>query len=209
MKVSLKILFFGALMLVSCKPKLLDVPEYLNWINDTGNGLVVYKSINDIQIKALYLSPEYRLYLEGNKGKGISAQTRDSLLLNFKNQIAFLVKIAPSKSNGGDIMLKNILNYPEYKSRMENMNFHFQEFFELKAGKSAIKPLAYSFENTYGLTTYRNAILVFSKNQFADLTELTNYKWLDLIYYDEIFKTGISHFVFDTEVINDIPKLNI
>ncbi len=123
------------------------------------------------------------------------------------NDLNFVLTIAPLKDYNDEYkatMFEKITKFEEYKDRVYNLNFEMDKLVEmsLDGGSTAYVPVLFNTENTYGLTKEIKINVVFAPQKSAQ--EFTAAQELDLVFTDEIFDTGISHFVFDNHKINNI-----
>jgi len=95
----------------------------------------------------------------------------------------------------------------EYNERVYQLNFNLKEYLTLVAGGKRFHPVLTKLENIYGLDKRRKAMVVFSPER--DSAELKNHEEYDIIFNDEIFDTGLNHFVFAGNDLNGIPELRI
>lgn len=194
----------GAYFFVKSKPDVTTVSGYLAWLNDPGHGLTQTKYINGISLTVKLLPPEYLTYQEISQPS--SQSVRDSLVALYKKNISFLLVIGPDERNksGEDIMWTGTTGYEEYVERLLAMNFNLSECLKLRVGEQEFLSHLSSAENTYGLGKSRNIIVTFT----PDTQERNFYSAneIDLIYSDELFKTGINHFTFSRNDISKIPS---
>ena len=189
----------------SCERKLKDIGSFYKWINDPENGMVKSASAGGVKVTLKYLPPEYLVYQqieeEGMKGSKI-----DSLLNAQKYSKVFLMTIGPAETGSGDIMYKELDNYKQYKERVLQMNFDMASYLEIHAGTSIYKPMLSTMENTYSTSESRNIYMVFidDKKQKGDLI---NAKELELVFQDELFQSGINHFVFNKKEMDHLPEM--
>jgi hypothetical protein len=176
------------------------------WLNDPDNGLIKTKVINGVEIELKFLPPEFLTYREVKRLNNYNKQYIDSLLNLYQNSYSFLLKIGPEDGvDGEDIMLKGVGSMEEFKSRAQMMNFEMQEYVSLKAEGKKYKPVLSTMENVYGMHSHRNIYLVFTPND--ENKSLLKAEKLDVSFNDELFETGISHFVFKKKYISNIPKV--
>jgi hypothetical protein len=202
------VLFLLIISLSSCSGKktISDPNEFMKWMNDPENGLVQTKYVSNVKINVKNLPSAYMAYLEMKNLQGQSEQKRDSLIAYYSQSKTFLLTISPDervKGNSGDIMYRDVTGFEEYKDRSHVMNFEFGDYIDLITDNEKYKPVLSNLENVYGLSSGRKIILVFAeKNGSQDLSKS---KELDLVFTDEIFNTGINHFVFAQHKLNSVP----
>ena len=201
----LTLFFFGC-----NKMTITEFKEYSSVVNNVKNGLVISKNINDLIITAKYMPPEYSAYIEYSKSKNPTSRLKDSLISYYSNSYTFLLTIAVNedKNNSkGDLLMGGVDTYEEYKSRLIDLTFNLGDYIDLQVGSNVYEPVLSTMVNDFGLTTKKQFYIVYAK-QYKNLPEISNAKQLDLIFYDEIFNTGKSHFVFSKEEIDNIPKFD-
>ena len=192
-------------MLSACAPNSLSEERaYFQWLNNAENGLVQEKYANGFKVSAKYLPPEYLVYNEIKKSQYTQADI-DQLMTKYKANATFMLTIAPDerKEEGRDVVYYEVFDEAAYKERVQELNFHIGEYIELQVGDQSMAPVLHHMENTYGLGKHRNFLLVFGGTESG----VTNAEEVDLVFSDEIFKTGISHFVFETEHLEAVPKI--
>lgn len=206
-KISIYITLAITSLFVGCNQHGIDSEkELLSWINHQDNGLVKTKYINGIRLTAKYLPPAYLAYKEWVTADKKNFGYQD-VLKTYQHNRTFLLTIGPDdrKKAGGDVMFYNVLNEKDYKQRVQDLNFDIGRYISLNMETKQLAPKLHTLENTYGLGKHRNIYLVFADDE-ANGGLLTNEK-LDLKFIDEIFQTGISHFVFDKQDLDGLPEL--
>lgn len=202
-------LLFSASMFLGCSRMTIESDhEMLRWINNEENGFTQSKYANGLKLTVKYLPMEYLVLKELKSSKTYSRKTVDSLIGRYKNSKAFVFTISPDEreESGSDVMYKNVQSLSEFKQRVWDMNFNINQFVKLKSDKSEFEPVLSTMENIYGLGKQRSVYFVFSDNEKSKgLHEATD---LDFVYTDEIYNTGISHFIFKKDDLDKLPKVN-
>ncbi len=197
--------FIPLLIITSCTSKPATVKEYLTFLNNPDNKLVALKKINGLEIKVKYLPPGYLTYLEESKDDHpYSPQKIDSLLKSYSKSKTFLMTIGQDKESGGsgDVMMRGIASYSEYKERIMNMNFHMENNVVLKTEYGDFYPVLSTLENSYGLSESISFYFVFADNEKSK--NLNDSKEFNFTYSDETFGLGINHFFFSKKDMNNI-----
>lgn len=178
--------------------------EYSRWINDPTHGLIAERQVNDLKLTVKYLPPEY---LASRESQGLSQSAKDSLTKIYSESKTFLLTIGPSgkEEKKGDLMFRNISNYQQYKERSYAMNFEMEDYVSLSAENEIYRPVLFTLENTYGLEEGRSVYLVFNDEKKGE--KLNTAKELDIVFNDELFETGLSHFTFSKKDIDRLPHL--
>jgi len=204
-------LFMFVYFLSGCSghPKIDSIEEYLRWLNKEESGLVKIRHIHGIELKVKFLPTDYWMYLERSKtNPGEGAEHGMSI---DQQSITFLMCIGPDerKNKGKDIMWQGIFSYPEYKERMHQLNFALQDRVSLRLGNHTYQPVLARMENVYGLQPSRNIIFVFVPSASEHQDGLQQYEKIDFVFEDDLFDTGINHFVFRTEDIENTPHFTL
>lgn len=195
---------FGLLIfqLLCCGNKHFNKPEdYLQWINNPDNGLVQKKKVNRLILKIKYLPHKYLLLIENEEA---SSKEIEAMLQTRKSDgLSFLLTISPDLKDDGDIMFRGVSSLKEFNERVLQMNFNIGQSISLVLDHKVYNSVLSNLENTYSLNKGRNINLLFD----ITLEELRQSKdsKLDVKYVDEIFNTGIHHFLFDARDILRIP----
>lgn len=199
-------LFFCIITLNACNKDFTTEKEMYKWMSNPENGLIKSRSINGIKITAKYFPPEYLLYKDLKTYDEFSPSLKDSLMEWYKFNHTFLLNIALDEENAKDIdvMRYGVRNYEEYKEKFISMNFDLTDYLSLKMKDKKLAPVLTNLENVYGLSNDRNIHVVFSTDE---KTGYDDFEELDLVYNDEIFETGINHFVFHKKDIESTPAI--
>lgn len=194
------------LVLVACNNTVNTYEEYLAWLNDSENGLTMDKKASGIIIKVKHLPSNYLAYQDLLHESQVNKGMVDSIIKNYDKSLTFLLNIGVDGDvKKGDIMYHDVKNYEEYKKKLYNMNFDIEKNISLTINEKEYFPVLAHLENVYGLTESRNIMLVFvpeteNEQSFYDAKEIA------FTYDDELFNTGINHFVFKRKNINNIPS---
>jgi len=196
------------IVLASCNNELKTEKDFYGWLNDPENGFVKTKIINDIKIIAKYLPLEYLAFKELRSYGQYSKDVRDSILALYNKSRTFLLTIGPYEEKGAkfDIMKTGVHDYTEFKQRAMTMNFDMAAYVSLNTELGEFKPVLTNMENVYGLSKHRNIYLVFTSAEANG--KLMTANELDLTFTDEIFNTGINHFIFKKEKLDHLPTIN-
>lgn len=190
---------------ISCDDEVSSEIDLLDWVNDCDNGLLISKRVYGLKMELKYLPPAYLAY----KDAAVDKSDFDSLFNIYNNSYSFLMTIGPDEEKGADfdIMFADVNNYEEYDERVQNLNFNIKEYVCLQTEKKKYLPVLSNLENTYGLDKARTIYLVFTKDNEND--DLFCSGKIDIVFNDELFSTGIHHFVFNKNNIDNIPKLKL
>jgi hypothetical protein len=181
-----------------CNKSLNNPQEILNYIGDKNNGLLQEKKNDDLVFKLKYLPPEYFVHMEK-----VDEENKNRVLKEYQNGISFSLVIVPTEKFG-KVLLRGLKNDDELKSRINFLNFQFGTLIEMSDGEKSISPALCILENTYNLNDGLNFLIVFEKDGSNILTKNIDIKFLDLV-----FDTGIHHFYFNKNDINNVPTIKL
>lgn len=203
--IDLTLILLLLILLGGCENGTADnVAEYMQWLGDPEHGLMQSRSINGLRVTAKYLPPEYQAY---QRIKGGEETSPDDLLKECEKYETVMLSFG-FEGRSGDVMLAGIGSYQEFSERALELNFNMGEYVSLVTdGGTSYKPVLATLDNTYGLAETRNVVLVFVDEHHH--TALGEAKTLDLIYNDNVFNTGVHHFVFSRDAIDNRMKLDL
>lgn len=191
-----------------CQHSINSEKALYQWMHQEENGLIKTRQANHLSITVKYLPARYLALRDIRNLEKYDEKKVHALVEEHKKSYAFLLTIQPDKSGGaeGDVLYQGVENYREYKQRVMQLNFGIGNYVSIKAGGQEYKPVLSTLENTYSVTNHRSIYLVFSENETQrGLLEAEN---IDFVFDDELFGTGINHFVFDKETLQQLPPIN-
>lgn len=205
----LLILFF-----TSCSffHKEMEWKEYMNYINDEDNGLVLKKYVNHLELTLKYLPADYLVARELKGDTSFTDKQRDSVLESYSHNLTFVLSINPDEREGEsiiqDVLFFNLQNKEEYTKRMMYLNFDIKHNLKLyRDSTTEYSPAITNMENNYGLSKGRNITIVFTPLKSKE--EFKNSKTLTVEWDDEVFETGRHYFKFKTEDLFSVPSLKL
>ncbi|MBI3235069.1 MAG: hypothetical protein HYZ42_13720 [Bacteroidetes bacterium] len=192
------IVFFTLIILLGCKNDVMDMSDYVKFMEDPSNDFRQEAQIGDYYFRSQYKSIDYVVALEKlqhvidtkdiNKRKGELEG-----LLYFTYRIDTKKTSSPMLSNGvvGDAGYSNRLSY------FFNASSHF---YLLDSQNDTLPCKLYHFEQSYSLAPYNDIILGFlPPKQPSTLT---------IVYDDTELGVGIVKFNYPKELFSDLPKVN-
>lgn len=200
----------GYLLFFDCSPMPMD--KFTQWMGDSQNGISKDKYVNGLHIRLKYLPTDYLVYsdlkniLHTDKNFIPTVAVMDSVKQLYALSMTFVLSIGPDERDGigADVMLRDVHSYSDFVNRAITLNFEMEKFISLRLGSDIYAPVLTNLENTYGLSTARNIVLVFPRpNQHSVDEEVYEIVWNDMLY-----TTGIHHFVFSARDIESIPPLS-
>jgi hypothetical protein len=193
---------FCLVFALACSKKPQTLADYYAYVNDHGNGLVKTKSTEDIRFTVKYL-PHQLLALQN----GDSIPSAKKSALSNANSLTFIMDLSPAdKGESTDLLYTGVRDYKQYKERILDLNFSLQPMIWLELPGRRVHPALCFLENTYGLSTGKKVWITFSLEELGQSKEG---KDLDLVFHDQVFSTGMNHFVFTKESIAEVSGLNL
>jgi len=181
----------GVLCFASCKKKITNRQDLIAYINEPQNGLQKAKQIGDIKVTITYRPAQLML------GKNSSLITKagkenDSL---YKNQLFFVLSISAKNKE-----LLRQLEFSKYSEMVQVLAFRMKEFISgIPGDGKPVEPLDCVFQQTYGMGSANNVLIVFNKK------ELLRAPNLKIGIKEFGLQTGNLDFEFKTEDIKNLP----
>lgn len=187
-----------------CTTKEMEIGEYYQYLVNPKNGLLKSKVVEPFKISVRFLPSSYFIYKEYKNVKK-SSEELDSIKQSYNGNYTFLLRIAPDVDGGHvfDVMTQTVPSVTQYKNRVRELNFEMQQQLILKIGEKTYTPVLVELENTYELTKHRNFLIAYALPDIVN----TDYEQIDFVYQDQIFGTGIHHFLFDQQLIENTPTI--
>jgi hypothetical protein len=203
----------GTGYLLFCNHSSIPVDEFTRWMGDSRNGISKDKYVNGLHICLKYLPTDYLVYSDLKKSFHMNKQfiptaaITDSLKQLYALSMTFVLSIGPDERDtvGADIMMRDVTSYPDFVNRAIALNFEMEKFISLRSGAHIYPPVLTNLENTYGLSTARNIVLVFPRPNRHNSAEKEEY---EVVWNDMLYTTGIHHFIFSAHDIESIPSLS-
>lgn len=185
--------------------------DYLNWIENGKNGLLVTKTISDLNFSVFYKPYEY-IVLKENEDSTLKPDELKNKINELNQMQYFTFRItAPSSSN--ELLKYKLLSQDEYFARVEYFSFKMQDDLKLVDGNDTLRCELFHFERIYNLAPYCTFVIGFplSKEQITSNTQNQPYKLRDktIVFEDKIFNSGIVKLTFESKILNHIPKLKL
>lgn len=198
-----------ALLLAGCSPATIDSKEaMLGYMSNPENGLKRQRTIGGFEVQFQYLPPAYLAMREAKNMDRCNSVQFDSLTALYDSSYTFVMTLGPDEDAGEtfDIMFVGVDSEAEYNERVQQLNFRIGSYLHLKTPEGEYAPVLSRLENTYGLARHRKLYLVFNTNNPE--SDLFTASELDLTWNDELFGTGISHYVFNRSEITALPPID-
>lgn len=175
-------------LLWGCGPGELSPEQYAQWLAKPSNGLVQQRQVSVFDFSLQYWPPDYAAWRESGGDSTAGASNRENLY--------FVFSISPTEGKAsGDALYSGVGSYEAYNARIRELSFLLPEYWLLRLPDGReIRPVLATLEHTYGLSERRIAHIVFSPPDTA--THFHHAEWWDVEFRDDIFGTGVQHFVF-------------
>lgn len=143
-----------------------------------------------------------------SKNKKLAPKEIDSLRNMYNQALYFEFEVDVSEKNTStSVMSSGVKSVQDYKNKALTLNFELKDKFKIvnKEGE-ALAPVLANIENTYDLGSSRKMQIVFEAEALH--THIKKDEHIDVVFMDEIFETGIHHFVFNKSTWTNSPKIN-
>jgi len=191
-------LLLAAVGFFSCRKKITNRADLIEYINNPENGLKKTEQIGPVKVALTYKPWQLTVLNQlGNKGK--SGNKDKPAITNFTNKLFFVLSLS---ANNKEILRQ--VPFSQYSEMVQVLAFRMKEFVELipDEGKP-IEPLDCLFQQTYGMGIANNVLIVFDKQK---LLEADN---LNIKIKEFGLNTGNLSFNLQTKDINDIQNIAI
>lgn len=177
----------------------LNVQDYINWIQNPGNGFKKEKSIDDITFSVLFKPYEYIICQEEK-----TQTIYDSIIIRKTGELNemqyFDLKIELNDGQG-ELLKHQLTSVEEYNKRVNYFAFEMQKDIQLLDGRDTVSCLLFHFERAYDVSPLSTFLLGFPLTKNIESKEKT------LIFYDRTFNKGVLKFTFKKDELKTLPKL--
>jgi hypothetical protein len=191
--------------MMGCTPDSLKAPDYIQWVRDPSNGLVVEKQVGDFVYQLAYKPLDYVLYIDD------SAQFRAKAnIQQYIGQQYFTLRISHTKYPHELIRL-GLTDSQVYGQRIAYCTTLIQDDIALEEGSAVIPCQLAHFERTYNLSNQIVFSLAFPKHiaeKKADSLE-SKYRYTDktIIFDDNLFGNGRIMLTIAGNSLRNLPNL--
>jgi hypothetical protein len=177
---------------------ILEPGRYVQWCQNTDNGLKKNKEIGDITYLLFYKPIEYVIAQELQSDSiSQSIYRRKNSELEGLDYFDFKIQLTSSE---GELLKYRVGSTVEYQERLNYFAFQMQKDLKMVEGMDTIDCELFHFERAYDVAPYAVFLLGFPK-QNSDAKERT------FFYQDNMFHKGIIKFTYTKEEMRDVPKL--
>lgn len=172
--------------------------EYVQWVEDKKNGLMVEKQIGEYTFSAQFKPLEY-VVLKQTKDPNIKSDVVKKEAEEMSDLQYFTFKIGVA--NGTEDPLKFGVNTNEdFQKRVEYFSFSLQNEIKLIDDTDSLNCVMFHFERAYGIAPYCTFVLGFEKSKTDAANKI-------LVYNDQLLGVGPVKLMIQSENLKHIPKL--
>ena len=195
---NLTVLIVFILGLFACKPKEYSPSEYVQWIKNPTNGLLLSKEVGDYAIRLQYKPHEYLALLD-SKGETLSDADFETLSHSYEGMDYYNLGIS-LRDKSKDILKEGIQSPNDYFQRVNYFSFKVGGNITAISGTDTLPCKLCHFERNYGLSPDCNLSIGFER-------QLDPNKPLRIIYDDEILGIGKVEFNISNTALTKLPTL--
>lgn len=184
----------------------LNPQEYVNWVEDKNNGLIVSKKMGDFTFSAFYKPTNYLALVELGKDS-INKKQMTKKLEEYEGLQYFTYRIE-SDNKITELLRVGMKSNDDYYSRIEYFSFKMQEDLKLIEDKDTLDCVLFHYERVYGLAPYASFVVGFPLSKESNNKGVNNYDKI-ISYTDKVFGTGKINMTVKNENIKSIPNLII
>jgi hypothetical protein len=179
-------------------PRVFNKPqELIEFVNDTKNGFVKTKTINEITY-SVFLKPDQ--YVKAKNQHYISI--KDSVADDKTGSEFQLFDVRIEVGNFQKEFIKyDLESIPQYEERVKYCSFEMQNDIVLIDGKDTLPCVIFHFERTFDIVPFGHFLLGFKNNPSKDIKIKT------IIFNDRLFNNGFLKFSFSPELMVNEPVL--
>jgi len=200
------VLVFIILVIVSCNnpEKIISPLEFISWIDNPENDLIVEKQLNDLLYSLEYKPAEYKTIKNLEKNDFTPEQYRN-YLNEFRQFLHFILKVKNLSGNNNPI-IDNVSSNEEYEQRIRYLSFDFNKDIKLISCNDTIDCTHFHFERSYNVTPYSAFSLGFQlPEDYSDHKKLNcDYTlWIE----DKLFGNGYIFLKIENKNLIKIPQI--
>ncbi|MDB5124735.1 MAG: hypothetical protein JWP94_2864 [Mucilaginibacter sp.] len=185
------IMLMALLFAVSCRKKINNKTDLINYINDPGNGLVKIEEVGKIKAELLYKPWELMADRHDKKAKTVDSDWSDHL----KDKYFFVLSLS---ANNKELLRQ--MEFNRYSEMVQVLAFRMIGFIDIIPDNAKpIEPTGCMFQQTYGASDANQILIVFDKAKLAAA------KLLNIKIKEFGLNTGDLNFQIATKDINELP----
>lgn len=197
-QVTLYSIILGAVVLSSCSRSELSPREYVSYVENPANGLLVNTSVNGVKYTLQYQPTDYLVMLE-LKSFSIPSETFQTQYNRFKGIEHYVFHIDIKEWDSMAAKSKDTASIR--KGMTEYLDFKIQKDLKLVEGNDTIPCGIAEYESSMGMYPYYSFVLGFNtQNNGCDR---------EFIFSNKMIGTGNIKLTIKNKSIKNIPKLKM
>ena len=174
----------------------LGTEDYIAWVENPENGLVMNKEMNDLIFSVQYKPLAYEVLLQEKRtfSDGEMKLEMDSI----SDMQYYTFRIATA--GGTDVQRYRAESEQDYYARLEYFALQMQNDLVLIDGSDTLPCLLYHYERTYGIDPRATFVMGFSDKKKSQENKT-------LMYTDRVFGSGPVLLTIESEDLKMIPQL--
>ncbi|MBO9702129.1 MAG: hypothetical protein J7604_18110 [Sporocytophaga sp.] len=193
-------LFLIFFLFISCSDsdKSLNEKEFIEWVEDEENGLLMMKEFDDFIFTLQYKPAEYIVAKEC-VNKECSKEEIQSRIHELEELYHFNLKIT-AKDTQEEMLKKNISGTDEYFQRIEYFTSLAENDLKLYTLNDTIDCGLYHFERSYNMAPYSNMVVGFER-KVKTLQDLT------FSFDEKVLGIGKINFKIEKDALEKLPTI--
>lgn len=199
---SLAILYLGC-----SEDKNLNWSEYSEWMSENKELLIKQKQVNSIDISCFYQPAQYLAYNDLLKsGKIIDSVSLTEASAHYACGLTFRITVRSGDRNI-NLLYAGVNSETDYKKRINELNFHADEFIALTLNGQEHIPSLVSYEGYNELSNQLLFTAVFTPKAYGCGSNGNTIESVKLTFDDPYWGIGTTHFTYDNKILTGIPSL--
>ncbi len=185
-------ILFLVFLCTSCSnvPDELTLNEYIEYINNPENGLILSQEIDDMRFTCSFQPPVLINALMKKRGLQRVGVSSD---LSFKVKIEMM--------DNSDVIKKDVSQSGQYFYRLQYFNTDMSKDFKILSKNDSLSCKLLNYEYFEGITPY--LIVNISMPKPND----KNNESIILFYNDKLWDKGLMKFTFNQEILSTLPRI--
>lgn len=179
----------------------LNPVNYINWVQDKENGLLVEKEVGNLKFSLQYEPYEY-IALKQLNPEAVSNDTINEIVSSLTGLQYFIFEISSITGTEPPIR-QSVLG--DIGSETKYFSFDMQNDLILTQESDTLYCKLFHLEPTYNIKPSNTFLLAFEKFNKPDKENSD----LNFIFYDKVFDVGTIKIKISSESISNLPKLKI
>lgn len=187
------------------KPAPLNPVDYVQWVENSENGLAVSKQLAGLNFELQYTPHEY-VILRDEPEQTFSAAEMEVMKSGISEMQYFTLRISDEKS--GDLLRNDVSCIEDFSARLAYFSSSMQHDLKLIEGNDTLSCLLFHFERTYGVDP-RSTFLIgfpFSKSSGMNIPVSADKTFF---FDDHELGTGPVYLTISSKELNQLPPLNL